>query len=203
MTDEKPCVFCDRAQFEEQLIAESKNFYTIATLGQITDGGYTLLVPKRHVLCIGAMELQEIEEMTLEATLLDEFISTEYKRFTTIFEHGIVGQSIKHAHLHIVPATCMLTPRIRADFPGKEIDIIPSLSWIRQLYQQKQKPYLFWNDYLSQSVICWDPPAPPQYLRKVIAEQVGRPERANWREMDPVLDKQLWSATVIRLKKYY
>lgn len=202
MADEKSCAFCDRTQFEEQLVAERENFYIIATLGQITDGGYTLLVPKRHVLCIGAMEFQEIEEMAAEATLLDEFISTEYKRLTTIFEHGIVGQSVKHAHLHIVPAACMLTSRIQADFLGRELDTIPSLSWIRRLYQHKQKPYLFWNDYLNQSVICWDPPAPPQYLRKVVAEQVGHPERANWREMDPVLDKQLWSETVC-LKKYY
>jgi len=44
------CPFCDKKQFEERLIAEVDGFYLIATLGQITDGGYVLLVPKEHVL---------------------------------------------------------------------------------------------------------------------------------------------------------
>ena len=203
MAGERPCTFCDRSQFEEQLVAESENFYVIATLGQITDGGYVLLVPKRHVLCVGDMTMEEIIHMTAEASKLDQSVSEAYRCSTTIFEHGIVGQSIKHAHLHIIPAACIMTERIRSDFSGKEMNIIHSLSDLNLLYRQKLVSYLFWNDYNLRSTVCWDPPAPPQYLRKVVAEYIGKPERANWREMDPVLDKQFWSETVARLKKYF
>jgi len=49
------CVFCDRAQFEDRLVGETKDFFVIATLGQITDGGYVLLVPKEHIACMGAL----------------------------------------------------------------------------------------------------------------------------------------------------
>ncbi len=203
MADDRPCVFCDRSQFEERLVAETEKFYVIATLGQITDGGYVLLVPKRHVLCIGDMTMEEIMQMTAEASNLDQCVGEEYRCPTTIFEHGIVGQSVKHAHLHMIPAACMMTEKIKSDFPEKEINTVRSLSDIRFLYQKKLVPYLFWNDYNLNSTVCWDPPAPPQYLRKVVAEYTGKPERANWREMDPVLDKQFWSETVIRLKRYF
>src|SRR3989338_4060716 len=107
------CVFCDRSQFEERLCGETKDFWIIATLGQITDGGYVLLVPKRHVKCVVAMSqpkiklLEKLEEKTSGA-LLKEYHSSG----TTIFEHGIVGQTIKHAHLHIVPEKLNITDRI-------------------------------------------------------------------------------------------
>lgn len=57
---ESDCVFCDRSKFEERLCGETKDFWIIATLGQITDGGYVLLVPKRHVECVGAMDKNEV-----------------------------------------------------------------------------------------------------------------------------------------------
>ena len=74
------------------------------------------------------------------------------------------------------------------------------------LMKDKQKPYLYWRDaqtLFSQPTVCWDPPAPPQYLRTITAEALGRPERANWREMDPELDRKLGAETVRRLKPYF
>jgi diadenosine tetraphosphate (Ap4A) HIT family hydrolase len=203
MANEKSCVFCDRRNFEERLIGENDHFYFIATLGQITDGGYILLVPKRHVLCVGAMEAWEIQEIIAEASRIDHRISQEYHCPPIMFEHGIVGQTIQHAHIHFVPVRLYLTEKIRTDFPGKEIDIIPSLTWLRSMYLKRQEPYLFWNNSNRESVICWNPPAPPQYFRRVIAELMNRPERTNWRKMDLELDRRLWSETVKRLKKYF
>ena len=52
-------------------------------------------------------------------------------------------------------------------------------------------------------MVCWNPPAPPQYLRLIVAELLGHPERGNWRNMDPELDKQLGQETVDRLKLYF
>ncbi len=71
------------------------------------------------------------------------------------------------------------------------------------VYSKLQKPYLLWNDFGLIFEIIWDPPAPLQYLRIVVADALGRPERANWRNMDPELDKKLWSETVKRLKPYF
>ena len=199
------CVFCDRSQFEERLIGETKDFWIIATLGQISNSGYTLLVPKQHVECIGAMNSSEIVSLGEVAKKIGRSISKEYRTvMTTIFEHGIVGQSIKHAHLHFVPEVCHLTEKVRSDFPGSAISKINFWSELQSLYQRKPEPYLFWIDSSLEANVCWNPQnVPMQYMRTIIAEAVGRPERANWRTMDPELDKKLWSETVRRLKPYF
>ena len=197
------CVFCDRSKFEEQLCGETKDFWIIATLGQITDGGYVLLAPKRHVECVGAMRKKEVELLgdlavkTFEANLVEYGIAPGI-----VFEHGIVGQTVKHAHLHIVPAIEIITQRILDNFYKNDVDCVVSLSDLRNLYRKRKQPYLLWEDLWGMRVM-WNPSAPPQYLRIVVAEALGRPERANWRNMDSELDKKLWSETVKRLKPYF
>lgn len=197
------CVFCDKSKFEERLIGETKNSWIIATLGQITDGGYVLLVPKRHVECIGAMEKAEIKFLSEVVRKIYLVLAAEYKcARPIIFEHGIIGQTIKHAHIHFAPETCNIKKRVCKDFPQSEIVMIESWDALRALYSKIKEPYLFWLDN-DKPRACWDPPAPPQYLRLVVAEALGRPERGNWRNMNPELDKKLWSETVKRLKPYF
>lgn len=198
------CVFCDRTQFEERLVGASENFWIIATFGQISDGGYLLLVPKRHVLCLGLMEECELEEITKLQARLHEAVMKEYGIPPHIvFEHGIVGQTIRHAHLHLIPELSVMTERIYKDFPDNEFHSISSWNELTRAYAEKQKPYLLWEDSQTKMMVCWDPKAPLQYLRIVVAETAGRPERANWRTMDSELDRRLWSGTVTRLKPYF
>ena len=198
-------MFCDRTKFQDRLIAENEDFYLIATLGQII-GGYVLLVPKAHIPCIG--DLHNVSESGREFTRLTiRALWREYGKGSilpqvTTFEHGIVGQTIKHAHVHAVPAVINMTNRIRKDFPSAEIQEI-ELNRLQALYRQRNEPYLFWTTTGARPRVCWNPPAPPQYLRIVAADLVGYPERGNWREMDPELDKKLGEETVRRLKPYF
>ncbi|MBI2624914.1 MAG: HIT domain-containing protein [Candidatus Nealsonbacteria bacterium] len=199
------CVFCDRAKFEERIVGENEYFFIVATLGQISNGGYVLLIPKRHVCCLGAMEEYEVEYLEAAQKKISAALSKEYTVGSlTVFEHGILGQTIKHAHLHYLPEACSITERIRRGFPGNEISIILSLSELQRLYKEKQEPYLFWTDSGREMNVCWNPfSVPPQYLRLIIAEALGRPERGNWRNMDPELDKRLIRETILRLKPYF
>lgn len=197
------CVFCDKSKFEERLVGETKDSWIIATLGQISNGGDLLLVPKKHIACVGAMEKKSIELLTNSARTIYLALNAEYQCVRPlVFEHGIVGQTIEHAHLHFIPETCNITKRVRVDFPQNEIMAIENLDALRALYSKIKEPYLFWLDS-DKARICWNPPAPPQYLRLVIAEALGRHERGNWRNMDHALDKKLWTETVIRLKPYF
>jgi len=206
---EGPCVFCDKKNFGERLIAETPSLYYVATLGQIT-GGYTLVIPKQHVSCLGAMTEEEVAEVKRAVETASDAIDMEYGLEPIVFEHGIVGQTIQHAHLHLVPANVHIENKIHADFPEAKIDILASLEVLRRCYAAEGKKYLFWSmpgipkcffpDGLFQAT--WDPPAPKQYLRIVAAELTGKPERANWQNMDPELDKKLWSETVARLAPY-
>jgi diadenosine tetraphosphate (Ap4A) HIT family hydrolase len=202
---EDNCVFCDRVKFEERLITEASEWYVIATLGQIT-GGYVLAVPKAHIPCVGAFSSSQIEVAVAMAHVIRRVLSLEYQQDATtitMFEHGIVGQTVKHAHLHLLPVAIDLTPRIRADFPDCEFEELPSIVHLRYRYAERQEPYLLWTASNSKPIVCWNPPAPPQYLRLVVADLLGRPERGNWRDMDPGLDKQLVQETIDCLKPYF
>lgn len=208
------CPFCDRRQFEERLIAEVDGFYIIATLGQITDGGYVLLVPKKHISCAGAFSEEQVERASRVITKIGFALTSEYAvdlshgclMPITLFEHGIVGQTVKHAHFHFLPTVLDLTSRIKKDFPESIVQQLEYLGQLQVLYSVNPQPYLWWvagKEDDAEVRVCWNPPAPPQYLRIITAEALGRPERANWRTMDSELDKRLWSETVRRLKPYF
>lgn len=199
------CPFCDRGQFEERLIAEVGGFYIIATLGQITDGGYLLLFPAEHVLCMGALSEEQTERMIEISNKICAALVREFKTPVTMFEHGIVGQIVQHAYLHFLPVALNLTPRIKADFKGCRIREIRRASELRKIYSQYLLPYLFWSceEVDSWSNVCLNPPAPEQYFRTVVAKELSRPERAHWRMMNQKLDKRLWSETVLRLRPYF
>lgn len=201
------CVFCDRAKFEGQLIGETRTLYFVATLGQITDGGYTLIIPKRHVSCVAAMGKEEVRKVEVAMLRVSDAIEMVYGIRPIVFEHGIVGQTIQHAHLHLVPANIRQDGKIHEDFPEALFYFFVSLEMLRQLYAHihpsERRKYLMFGTPGGMLKAVWDPPAPPQYLRIVAAELLGRPERANWRNMDPELDKRLWTETVRRLKPYF
>ena len=198
------CVFCDRTQIEERIIAEGKDWYLIASLGQITDGGYTLIIPKRHVSCVGAMNELEINGIEMLVLKASDAIEMEYGIRPIIFEHGIVGQSIQHSHIHLLPAKIRMCGRIYRDFPNSQICFLNSLKLLKWNYDfTGRKKYLLWSTPEGLLKVVIDPPAPPQYLRLIAAELLDRPERGNWRNMDFELDKRLWQETVIRLKSYF
>lgn len=204
------CVFCDRTKLEERLIVENRDWYVVATLGQITDGGYTLVIPKKHILCMGALNPEQTSSMLEVLEKIRNVIALEYRLTSApcsnpvlMFEHGIVGQTVKHAHIHLLPAVLDITQKIRCDFPAIEIQKVDHNRHLQTLYYNRKEPYLFWTVPNREAMVCWNPPAPSQYLRLVVAELLGRPERGNWRNMDPELDKRLGQETVERLKKYF
>ncbi len=123
------------------------------------------------------------------------FLEEEYNSPITIFEHGIVGQTIKHSHLHLLPAWINLTGGVAFDFPQYQFQTIDNFAELSALYQSKQEPYLLWSNTKGSYHICWNPPATPEYFRIKIANSLGVPERASWRNMDPKLDKRLITQT--------
>ncbi|MBI4158089.1 MAG: HIT domain-containing protein [Candidatus Yanofskybacteria bacterium] len=109
---ESNCPFCNVKQFEEQLIAEVDGFYIVATLGQITDGGYILLIPRDHISCLGILPDNQLPGLFNNIFKVSTAISREYFDIPVmIFEHGIVGQIVKHAHLHLLPQRLVLPTR--------------------------------------------------------------------------------------------
>lgn len=197
----RSCVFCNEKNFKDRIVAENDDWYVVATLGQITDGGYVMLIPKIHISCIRSVKYLSIKTKQSFLDLVERTvfaIAKEYDNFVTMFEHGKVGQTVGHAHLHFLPANIDITKRVKLDFPDSQVEEVDLSSF------EQDKPYLMWTENnFNKILLCWDPPAEPQYLRLVIAELLGRPERGNWKQMDPELDKKLYLDTVHRLQKYY
>lgn len=199
------CPFCDRRIFEEQLIVETTGFYAKASLGQIVEG-YTVIFPKRHVACLGDLTIPEIIELTLLKKKLTEAIVAVYQQRPILFEHGIKGQTVAHAHAHLLPlpATVYLPSffnRVRIDFP--DYSRIASLVDLRE-FHRREGPYLFHESSLG-SMLCFrtsEHSVRSGYLREVFAEVVGHPERADWRSVDPEVDAQIWRCTRDKIKDY-
>lgn len=192
--------------FKERIIFETELWYVIATLGQITSG-YVLIFPKQHTSCLGELSLEQKGGLCSTMFNMAAYLGQEYwgepeLKHCTLFEHGIVGQSVQHAHLHVLPVSLDLTSRVMKDFPQSEIEKLNDLTELLPLRKKRQEPYLLWgSDKSRELMICWNPPAPQQYFRTIVAEILGYPNRADWRTMDPVLDKRMWQKTVERLKE--
>ncbi len=200
------CVFCDRQKNDiERTIYENDLFYIMPTLGQIPkNGGHILIIPKGHVDCIANLHDTKAGPILVFIELTREVMKKEYGQEIAMFEHGIVGQTVKHAHLHLFPGkdSDKMTERVRKDFPLAEIDVLRHHDDLFDSYEATAEPYLFWQGEDGIPRVCWNPPAPPQYFRTVLAELLGYPERANWRTMDPELDKKLIAETITRLKPH-
>jgi diadenosine tetraphosphate (Ap4A) HIT family hydrolase len=212
------CVFCDPANFSDRILAEDKQNFLVVSRGQITDGGYLLLIPKRHAPSFSDISFEDLRQLSVLAQQMVEILKTEYGvKDILIFEHGIVGQTVKHAHLHLLPASCDLTGHVAKDFPNNPIEPVNSAYLWSFLSGKRGTPYLlWWVSQVKEWRICFmldqtpslplkefrNPP-PPQYLRLVTAEILGRPERGDWRAMDQNLDETLRLETMARLKNCF
>lgn len=202
------CVFCDRSRTSARLITANSDWYVVATLGQIV-GGYVLVIPKEHVSCLGALTSGQAESLQVMVGKVSHALFREYPPreptapySVTMFEHGVVGQTVKHAHLHILPVVVDLTKKIRADFPSVVIEELPDSTYLQELYSNCSEPYLFWTSPDGRSMLCRNTPAPPQYLRLLVAELLGFPERGVWHDGDKA-DSLVAQETVARLQPYF
>lgn len=193
------CTFCDFSKIEKRTIATIEGFHIVISLGQITNGGYLLLIPQTHFNCLGSLTKSHATKLDYLSSYMINLIEEEYNQHVTFFEHGIVGQTIPHAHLHLFPAKVNLKDQIENDFPNSKIEVIKDFSTFRKKYRAYRTPYLLWSTPKNEVLVCWDPPAPPEYLRLVTANILEVPQRGSWKDMDKQLDQDLTSQTMERL----
>lgn len=95
------CLFCNIDN--SSIIHETKNFYVKVGKGIIT-AGHVMIIPKAHYKAIAEIEDNLVNEY-LE--LKDKVIAEVTKQFAKPFlvEYGVYGQSVFHAHIHIIPTS--------------------------------------------------------------------------------------------------
>jgi len=201
------CTFCnvkpgDKAQIAERTVIETPNFRVFPTLGQISDGGYLLMVPKEHYSCIGEMPEPMIDELMELKKEVDKRITENYSE-PMYFEHGGLGQTVFHSHLHAIPTK---NPFIARHVANELIDKFhrkfvrtESLKDLKDVWKNHGM-YVYFESHDHEWGVAVYTPAMPMYARIVIADKMGVPERANWRTMDRALDDRLIAETLQKLK---
>lgn len=171
------CPFCDdkRWAFDTKLYA-TERFHIICDVHPLCEG-HILIIPKRHVPCIGDYTPEEFKEFEEIYAKMGKWVRDQYGSLAT-FEHGVIGQTVFHSHVHLMP------------FSGQSEDIIPegsdkihslnSLMELKPLFQKEGK-YLFFS--IGEKKWTVDTQLGfPRFFRDRFAAALGCPELANWKE---------------------
>jgi len=119
-------IFCQiEEKLKSQIIDESKNFYLLHDGFPLMEG-HLLLIPKKHFDCYLSLDKNLIEEFNLFKNKVVDFL-TKYYQKPVIFEHGIAGQTVFHAHLHLLPTDILITKQIKKVAKATKITKVPYL----------------------------------------------------------------------------
>jgi ATP adenylyltransferase len=182
------CSFCDEFKSGElifdkdnlgnRILYETDNFIVLPTIGPFVEG-YLLTIPKEHYLSMASLpkhlylELEDVQNRVKE-------VLTENYSSPLFYEHGPnqesnAGCCVDHAHVHALPVQIDLVKLVNEELSSEQIDTYAEFNEI-------DYPYLFIegnND--EKHVFKLDHLIPPQYLRQIIAEQLGFPEKYDWK----------------------
>lgn len=93
------CIFCSIAtKLKENVIWEDDLFWIIYDGFPIAEP-HLLIIPKSHILCYGQLSPTEFPHVQGIMRLVQKKIAGP----VLFFEHGDIGQTVKHAHLHAIP----------------------------------------------------------------------------------------------------
>lgn len=198
MTDNNGCTFCSRKDIEEGLLFQTDNFFIRAAVKGAMAPGHVLLISKEHLSCYGVMP-KSLDAEYAEAVERARDKVNSYFSLPFSIEQGIHGQSIKHAHLHLVP---LVSPWY--DFTGiRLIDYVPKgirvedgrdINDLRRVFREDgQYVAIGQNETLS---ICRTRNYDGTFrsLRGIATEITGRRDLFDWRNVAPEVaeENQRW-----------
>ena len=171
------CPHCDKNGWAFEFgLKEFEHFSVICDCHPLLEG-HILIIPNRHVSCIGEYTQDEFSEFIRIYERMSHWISREYGAVAT-FEHGKIGQTVFHSHVHLLPVSAnpeQIIPEGKAFF--RPIESIENLIEIFQ----KENQYLFFS--LGKEMWVVDASiGMPRFFRDRFASFIGKPERANWKE---------------------
>lgn len=97
----KECIFCEIDKIKPNIIWESKIFFVKVGVG-ILAPGHIMLISKEHLSCFAALPGEQSKEFLSMKERIADKIKSNFSE-PIIFEHGIYGQTVNHAHLHFIP----------------------------------------------------------------------------------------------------
>jgi len=171
--------------YTRRVMLESESFAVIPSLGPLSKG-HVLLCPKTHIKSFSQLDTALHNEFGYIKQALRHALSEQFGASIHLFEHGMAATgeriicSTNHAHIHFVPLpdSC--------DF--SDIEKLPWLQFdgsLRELTQLSQnREYILYEPQngIHRLLIAGDQGFESQYMRKLIAQALGRAEYWNWRD---------------------
>jgi len=188
-----PCPYCQ--EFEEgflrvrdenlgnRILLQTPNFVVFPTLGCFVKG-YLLIATRFHYVGIGQIPTTLHQELEGVQQKVRDVLSANYGITPVFFEHGPAlcgnkgGGCIVHAHLHALPVKVDILEDISSRFECLQVN---DFGYTQALHAQGI-PYLFWQNADGKRFVAKVTEIlPAQFIRRIIAEKLGIPERWNWR----------------------
>lgn len=131
-TNVRECVFCSRQEQPEPLF-ETSHFYAMPDKFPLTPG-HTLIITKDHLACYGAAEDELFTALESTVAEVEVFLRASYGQPVLLWENGVAGQSVFHAHLHLIPLHLDALPAAVLEHP----DLAHLADWraLRERYTQ-------------------------------------------------------------------
>lgn len=195
----KDCPHCDPDSFAlKQTLEETDSFLVVCDVHPLVEG-HLLIIPKDHISCIGKYSSFLLSEFEILNTRVSEFLRNEYGSVAT-FEHGIIGQTVFHSHVHLMPFTG--TPESIVPEGEKFLVRLNSISDIQEVFN-KEGQYLYFT-VEKQMWLVDSSLGAPRFFRDRFAKALGEPERGNWKVMHES-DKLMLNASreIERLRKHW
>lgn len=147
--------------------------------------GHILIIPKKHIACVGAFDDETFAEYKTHVALMSRFIRDSYDNQLAVFEHGVVGQTVFHAHTHLLPYTG--TPESIVPEGITHCTKIFNVEAVRDLYAKDGK-YLYFSIRNDEWVVDTTLGA-PRFFRDRFARVMSHSNRGNWQEMQQDSDE--------------
>jgi diadenosine tetraphosphate (Ap4A) HIT family hydrolase len=167
-----------------QVLFQTDNFVVVPTVGALVDG-WLLIVTRESRICMGAIDDSLRRELEQVVTFFAEALQDCYGN-VAMFEHGPscfglpVGCGVDHAHLHLLPAPGNLVNDVgRVSSVDLQWRLADGLGTATE-YFKAGKAYLYVEQPIGRATISNASEAPSQLFRKVVAYQIGHPEKYDW-----------------------
>jgi inosine/xanthosine triphosphate pyrophosphatase family protein/diadenosine tetraphosphate (Ap4A) HIT family hydrolase len=190
------CPFC--AEFEDdnlstfagimgerlprRIVYEDEHFVVMPPLGEFMEGGL-LLLTREHILSFAHLPPARFDHLERLLQAIQRALVKCWGAVPLVFEHGPAPDSSKgvccvdHAHLNIFPATVRVQPHLA----GRMHFSLGALAGLAKL-RRAEFGYLFVQENDGSRHAYDGREVPTQLVRRIIATQLGIPERWHWRD---------------------
>ena len=117
------CIFCTRKD-QPPALFETDRLYVMPDKYPLCPG-HTLVICKNHYACYGAAPVEVERELEEAVSTTRSFLTSAYGKPLLTWENGVSGQTVFHAHLHLMPLQIDGLPADLDNHP----DVTPVQSW--------------------------------------------------------------------------